>query len=341
MKSAIYTDTNSTVKVLSTSRKSVKLNSWLVILGDAGSGKSFLLDRLLESLEGKKTEESDNGEDERGELSNVKKNKTSYIFVQLGKLFSTGRISITQVMRSIIEEILPGQHIPGSATGKQKMLKEALMYAGKTSRKVILLIDNAHYLDQRMLRDLKDIHELSYGDLDSLFSIIMFARPEYRFASLLNAPEFDIQTQRVYIQNLPKPDILEFSKQAFGLRFSSGKDGERAKSLFLTHVYPLNPGGIKALVNRMYLTVNKFDGLVTTDRISQVVNTDMLSTLKKYRISIGEVRKAVANSAGKNLTDDQISKALDGDSTSRKHEIIREQAMNLLRKKADNGNLFV
>ncbi|EMM80470.1 hypothetical protein LEP1GSC037_2119 [Leptospira interrogans str. 2006001854] len=75
MKSAIYTDTNSTVKVLSTSRKSVKLNSWLVILGDAGSGKSFLLDRLLESLEGKKTEESDNGEDERGELSNVKKTK--------------------------------------------------------------------------------------------------------------------------------------------------------------------------------------------------------------------------------------------------------------------------
>lgn len=190
-------------------------------------------------------------------------------------------------MRSIIEEILPGQHIPGSATGKQKMLKEALMYAGKTSRKVILLIDNAHYLDQRMLRDLKDIHELSYGDLDSLFSIIMFARPEYRFASLLNAPEFDIQTQRVYIQNLPKPDILEFSKQAFGLRFSSGKDGERAKSLFLTHVYPLNPGGIKALVNRMYLTVNKFDGLVTTDRISQVVNTDMLSTLKNT-VSLSE-----------------------------------------------------
>lgn len=339
MKSATFTDTNSTLKILSTSRKSVKLNSWLVILGDTGSGKTFLLNQLLESLEGKNTQDNSNIEDD--ESSDIKKNKTRYIFIQIGKLFSTGRISITQIMRSIIEEILPGQHIPGSATGKQKMLKEALTYAGKTSRKVILLIDNAHYLDQRMLRDLKDIHEFSYGGLDSLFSIIMFARAEYKFESLLNAPEFDIQTQRVYIQNLPKPDILEFSKQAFGLKFSSGKDGERAKSLFLTHVYPLNPGGIKALVNRMYLTVNKFDGLVTTDRISQVVNTDMLSTLKKYRISIGEVRKAVANSAGKNLTDDQISKALDGDSTSRKHEIIREKAMNLLRKKADNGNLFV
>nr|EMN22679.1 AAA domain protein [Leptospira santarosai serovar Arenal str. MAVJ 401] len=184
MKSATFTDTNSTLKILSTSRKSVKFNSWLVILGDAGSGKTFLLDRLLESLEGKKAEESDPIEDERGEFSNVKKNKTSYIFVQLGKLFSTGRISITQIMRSVIEEILPGQHIPGSATGKQKMLKEALKYAGKTSRKVILLIDNAHYLEPVSKLSIKEIeNNNSAREVKRSHIIFRFSLPTYENGS--------------------------------------------------------------------------------------------------------------------------------------------------------------
>lgn len=73
MKSATFTDTNSTLKILSTSRKSVKLNSWLVILGDTGSGKTFLLNQLLESLEGKNTQDNSNIEDD--ESNNIKKIK--------------------------------------------------------------------------------------------------------------------------------------------------------------------------------------------------------------------------------------------------------------------------
>ncbi len=136
-------------------RKIVSENRMGAIIGEKGTGKTFVRRKILGSFEERKGE---------------------YLIIDVVPMRDDDRC-IAQIMSAMIDDISSGERIRRDVEARRKQLRRVL---GDTNRKVILVMDEAQDLHKSTLRGIKKLHELGFGMRDSLFAVILFGHPSLK-----------------------------------------------------------------------------------------------------------------------------------------------------------------
>lgn len=192
-------------------RKSIEDRGLLALMGPSGAGKTTLLDGI---------------EAEYGTRADVVICKT---FVM-----EREKLSPSHLTRALIYG-LEGAHskIPLNAEDAGRKLAFTLLSeASSQRRKVILWIDDAHFSNRSVLRQLKTFYEQKVG-YKRLLSIVLVGLPELA-QKLAMFPEIGNRTS---VQEMPSVPVDQY------LEFKLSRAGSAANRVF-------DPSGLVAFVNR-------------------------------------------------------------------------------------------
>lgn len=282
-----FIDTKNTDKVIQLAKNVVNNREWLIVVGEVGAGKSFL----------------------RKELANFyNAYPTKFTVVDMGKCFEGSHLSIGNIMKSMLQKIAPDEIIPGNIQGKYELLRKTL---ANHSKRIVLLFDEAQNISQSGMRDLKMIHEIDHGDREHLFSIIMFGKNSARWEHILNGHEIGWRVRKTQLYKLDRTEILNFACKSHGLKFESGRSGDRAKEIFLSDTTP-TPLGVKHKVEEIYSFIPNFDGTITEEIMTKTITTSRKEMMKRYKISQKSIQTRLEE-AGIIVDKSTISRVLNHD----------------------------
>ena len=179
-------------------KKIISSNKIGVIVGEKGSGKTFIKTKVL---------------------GRMQEDAHKYRVIEVGVIGEQVK-NITSVMSSMITG-LSGENPNRDVEARRKQLRRVLGTAA-SQYEVVLTIDEAQDLHHSTLRSLKKIHELAFGTMDRLFSIILFAQPS--LVPKISDDELKPRFKRYAMQKLTEeekakfiPNASIFTKEALAL----------------------------------------------------------------------------------------------------------------------------
>ncbi len=230
------------------------------VIGEKGSGKTFIKRQVLGALEEK---------------------KGSYTVVDITPM-SEGVKNITQIMSALIQDI-SGESPRHDSEARRRQLRRIL---GDIGAEIILTIDEAQDLHKSTLRGLKKIHELGFGMRDRLFSIVLFGQPSLkdRIADDELRPRF----RRVQMGDLTQKEKLMFvPNQAIF--------ADKALELFLKRTKKTPLAVITAYEEldsmRSDLDLKKISEAMVNDYFSSSTREALLAIDKSYRQKAREIEE--------------------------------------------------
>lgn len=283
-----FVDTKNTDKVIRLAKTTVDNRGWLVIIGEVGAGKSYLVKQLSDFW---------------------KANPNKFTLVDMGKVFERGSFSVSGVMKSMLKQIAPDEEMPGNIQGKYDLIRKALSNNVSMNRKIILLFDEAQNLSASTIRDLKKLHEIESGEHEHLFAILMFGKNSSRWENLLNGQEVGWRVSKNYLYNLEKEEILKFAKDSHNITFEAGRNGDRAKQLFLSNTHP-TPLGVKRMVNIIEANDDSFTGKVTEESLRTALGTSLKQILTSSKISYRTIQDRLLKNRNLKVDKSTVSKVM-------------------------------
>jgi len=192
-----------------------------LIWGPSGSGKTLLSQLLLENLDPAK-----------------------YLPILV---LATPRMSKTSVLQELLSE-LEIQDCPRSAFSMINLVHQHILREQREGRRVIILLDEAHFLSTDALHLLRTLSNLETTD-EKLVTVILFAEPG--FVKRIQLPTYESLRGRIAFRAKLSPLTVEETEQYVKYRLlMAGGDG----TLFATECYRIlhdASGGIPRSINRI------------------------------------------------------------------------------------------
>lgn len=306
-----FVNTKNTDTIVRLAKEAVKTNSWLVVEGEVGDGKTFMFNQIKSLLE-------------------AKKNK--HIIVNAGPVWesSISGISIPFIARHMIRAIRPAENIPGNQNERYFRLRDLLLWVEEQNRKVVLVIDEAQALRWSGFRDLKKLWELSSANQSHLFSIIMFMKPETRLSGILDSPEIGHRVFSFRSKPLTRVELLSIAEQGFNIKFPQGKTGEKTKELFYSNLSSKNPLSVENLIKAISFSYPEFqkDGVVRESYLRNVISDGIRTMMERLRISKREIRRRIQDDYGKDFDNRKIEESLFHPGKNPKDESIAKSSLD-------------
>ncbi len=180
---------------------------FLALISPSGSGKTTLIDGILAKY----------GQN------------PDYVFC-MPQVKTREQLTPDHLCRSIIYALMGEVRIPGNAEGRGRLLGQALRSASK--RKVVLLVDDAHFASTSVLRQLKTFYEEKVGRYRLL--AILLVGIEALEPKLALFPEIG---DRIRVEKVPAVPVKEY------LAFKLQRAGSSIDKIF-------DQGGLDAFMSR-------------------------------------------------------------------------------------------
>ncbi|HVW09177.1 MAG TPA: AAA family ATPase [Bryobacteraceae bacterium] len=168
-------------------RETIDQRGFLAVIAESGSGKTTIWDGIEAEYAGK------------GD-------------VQISKPQMKGKDHMTpeHIARALIHDLSGGERVRPNAEDRGRQLSQLLRGArgGAQDRKVVLYIDDAHFVTQSVLRQLKTFFEEKIGRF-RLMSIILVGLPMLK-NKLSEFPEIGNRVRLVEVPPVPVKEYLDF-----------------------------------------------------------------------------------------------------------------------------------
>ena len=295
-----FIKTKESERIMKAAHKAVDKNAWILVLGDVGLGKSTIQRQLVNFW---------------------KEHSDRFAVMEFnGFKIKTSRINV--MMKKMIRQVKPGEHVPGDIETRYEVFRSAMASSVQKRIKPIIVIDNAQDLSNDTLLELKKIHEVSALGLEHLFTIVMFGKYELRFEENFKSRELDHRVQRLYLEKPSDTEIFEIAEKTFGLSFEKGENKELVKSIFLRKSQR-TPSGVKHIYNTLNFR-NDFDGVITLNRLRESFNVSYVDELRKVGKTVNHVMKAYRDRFKKDIDKSTISRALNYERDDKTSQNIRD-----------------
>lgn len=166
-------------------KTAAKTGGFLAVVGESGSGKTSLLVNLMDEMR-----DDQNLVFIRLETLGMEQSKA------LGK-----RTRFNHVINAILDDVAPNAKKKSNAEGRERQCMAILKDSYRNGRRHCLVVDEAHALDDAMLRQFKRFLEIQEG-YNSVLSVVLLGQPE--LAARLNESNIGLREviQRIEIINM-------------------------------------------------------------------------------------------------------------------------------------------
>ncbi len=295
-----FVKTKESERIMKASHKAVDKNAWILVLGEVGMGKSTIQRQLVNFW---------------------KEHNDRFAVMEFnGFKIKTSRINV--MMKKMIRQVKPGEHVPGDIETRYEVFRAAMANAVQKKIKPIIVIDNAQDLSNDTLLELKKIHEVSALGLEHLFTIVMFGKYEMRFEENFKSRELRHRVQRFYLEKPSDAEIFEIARQTFGLTFEKGENKQLVEKIFLRKSEG-TPSGVKHIYNKLNFQ-NDFDGVISLNRLRNSFEVSYVDELKKAGLTVNHVMKAYRDRFKKDIDKSTLSRALNYERDDRTSQNVRD-----------------
>jgi len=211
----------------------VNYQGFTALIGDSGSGKSFMRRRLVQTCR----DSNDRMKLLWPEFSNMSK-------VHDGSICSF-----------ILHEC--GQTAPRDLVGRYRQLKSLLEGFATAGKRVALGFDECHKMDPRVLRALKNFWEIGSGGYERWLGLVLFGQPP--MLDLLNDISFHEITKRLNVIKMPNLGKDAFGYCAHRLKLAGGNPEKIIEPAAISKLASIDstPLGLGNLVNLAMIEAHK------------------------------------------------------------------------------------
>lgn len=298
----IFVKTDNSNRIINFCNTIIARNQWAGIIGDTGSGKTEIKKHLLTYLRGF---------------------PDRYIVAEIPVFFSA-QPRTGAIMKELIRAIDPDVHIPGNIETKYRVLRNSLVRAHTSNKKVVIVFEESQNLSHNMMRELKMLHEIEGMGKSNLFAMIMFLKHDLKFEEVFKTREIGNRVLVDKMRLLSDKEIIQIATERFGLQFMDGS----SKSEFIQ-----STGGFPAKIKHIAQTLWALPGF--TGKISKAILassriTQFKTEMKERGISIREIRVFLKQTRGIDASVGFINEAINGKRNGKMADAIKEVTQELI-----------
>lgn len=211
----------------------VNYQGFTALIGDSGSGKSFMRRRLVQTCR----DSNDRMKLLWPEFSNMSK-------VHDGSI-------CTFILREF------GQPNPRDLVDRYRKLKSLLEGCANAGKRIALGFDECHKMDPRVLRALKNFWEIGSGGYERWLGLVLFGQPP--MLDLLNDVSFHEITKRLNVIKMPNLGKDAFAYCAHRLKLAGGNAEKVIEPAAISKLATIDstPLGLGNLVNLALIEAHK------------------------------------------------------------------------------------
>ena len=252
-------------------------NGMGAIIGEKGSGKTFIKRKIIGAFEEKKSE------------------FRVIEIVPMGEQVQ----NIGQIMNSMISDI-SGEAPRQDNEARRRQLRRIL---GETKENVVLAIDEAQDLHHSTLRGLKKLHELGFGTRDQLFTIILFGQNSLK--DRISDDELRPRIRRYCMRDLTQKEKELFISET--KKFTPG-----AFEIFLKRTRK-TPLAVEDAYRELMQITSDLDMAKIDDKIvSEYFSFDVRDMILRFGKSYRELSKAITEATDENVSPTTLNQIVNG-----------------------------
>jgi type II secretory pathway predicted ATPase ExeA len=298
----IFIKTDNSNRIINFCNTIIARNQWASIIGEPGSGKTEIKRHLLTYLKGF---------------------PDRYIVSEI-PVFHSAQPRTGAIMKELIRAIDPDVHIPGNIETKYRVLRNALVKAHTSNKKVVIVFEESQNLSHNMMRELKMLHEIEGMGKSNLFAMIMFLKTDVRFEEIFKTREIGKRVILEKMNLLTDKEIIQIATDRFGLQFLDGS----SKSEFIQ-----STGGYPATIKHIAQTLwalPGFSGKVSKIILASSRITQFKTELKENGITNREIRIYLKQTKGMDASLGVINESINGKRKGKTADAILEVTQELI-----------
>jgi hypothetical protein len=302
-----FVQTENTARIISFCKELADKKRWGAVIGAPGTGKSEIkkiLTGFFDSLPDK------------------------YIRINF-ECFSSSHLGVGGIMKSMLQQLSPDERIPGSGQVRYQMLRNALIEAVQSKRRVVVLFDESQNMSHTLIREIKQLWEIEGIGYRNLFSIIFFLKNDARFETIFDTNEIGKRVLRTHMTLPGNAERLSIAA-AHGLKFAN----EQAKREFFDMAK--TPLDIRSLADSLQM-IKGFDGLVQAGQLSKGRALALAKGLEAIQWSQRKLADVVSKEIGKNVSQTEVHRACKGEKTQHSDKILEIAARYIQRAEEDTN----